>query len=269
MKRKILVIEDEKTTLNSIVEFLLSEGFDAIGSENGRKGIELAQKHLPDLIICDILMPELDGYDVLTYLQQDAETAAIPFIFLTATTDSSSFRLGMEMGADDYLRKPVTSAELRAAIASRLRKQEATENGYLSLSTTLIELQNSYDQLVLEHKQILNEAELVKQKHEYSEQRYQQVLTQNAVLTNQIKQEQQHNTECRINLAQKEVDLAKQDNQILMLEEQNAKLVKQVEELQRQKAQAEAKSWQKMAEKLDSLSSSLKSLSAKDRGSKQ
>ena len=130
MKRKILVIEDEKTTLNSIVEFLLSEGFDAIGSENGRKGIELAQKHLPDLIICDILMPELDGYDVLTYLQQDAETAAIPFIFLTATTDSSSFRLGMEMGADDYLRKPVTSAELRAAIASRLRKQEATKHNY-------------------------------------------------------------------------------------------------------------------------------------------
>lgn len=130
MKRKILVIEDERTTLNSIVEFLLSEGFDAIGSENGREGIELAQKHLPALIICDILMPELDGYDVLTYLQQDPETAAIPFIFLTATTDSSSFRLGMEMGADDYLRKPVTSAELRAAIASRLRKQEATKHSY-------------------------------------------------------------------------------------------------------------------------------------------
>ena len=130
MKRKILVIEDEKTTLNSIVEFLLSEGFDAIGAENGRLGIELAQKHLPALIICDILMPELDGYDVLTYLQQDRETASIPFIFLTATTDSSSFRLGMEMGADDYLRKPVTSAELRAAIASRLRKQEVSIQNY-------------------------------------------------------------------------------------------------------------------------------------------
>lgn len=130
MKRKILVIEDERTTLNSIVEFLLSEGFDAVGAENGRDGIELAQKHLPALIICDILMPELDGYDVLTYLQQDSETAGIPFIFLTATTDSSSFRLGMEMGADDYLRKPVTSAELRAAIASRLRKQEATLQNY-------------------------------------------------------------------------------------------------------------------------------------------
>ncbi len=132
MKRKVLVIEDEKTTLNSIVEFLLSEGFEAMGAENGREGIELAQKHLPSLIICDILMPDLDGYDVLTYLQQDPNTAAIPFIFLTATTDSSSFRLGMEMGADDYLRKPVTSAELRAAIASRLRKQEVTINNYVT-----------------------------------------------------------------------------------------------------------------------------------------
>ena len=132
MKRKILVIEDEKTTLNSIVEFLLSEGFEAMGAENGREGIELAQQHLPSLIICDILMPDLDGYDVLTYLQQDPNTAAIPFIFLTATTDSSSFRLGMEMGADDYLRKPVTSAELRAAIASRLRKQEVTINNYVT-----------------------------------------------------------------------------------------------------------------------------------------
>ncbi len=132
MKRKVLVIEDEKTTLNSIVEFLLSEGFEAMGAENGREGIDLAQKHLPSLIICDILMPDLDGYDVLTYLQQDPNTAAIPFIFLTATTDSSSFRLGMEMGADDYLRKPVTSAELRAAIASRLRKQEVTINNYVT-----------------------------------------------------------------------------------------------------------------------------------------
>ena len=137
MKRKILVIEDEKTTLNSIVEFLLSEGFDAIGAENGRMGIELAQKHLPALIICDILMPELDGYDVLTYLQQDRETASIPFIFLTATTDSSSFRLGMEMGADDYLRKPVTSAELRAAIASRLRKQEVSIQNYGTQEVTV------------------------------------------------------------------------------------------------------------------------------------
>ena len=135
MKRKILVIEDEKTTLNSILEFLISEGFEAMGAENGREGIELAQKHIPSLIICDILMPDLDGYDVLTYLQQDPNTAAIPFIFLTATTDSSSFRLGMEMGADDYLRKPVTSAELRAAIASRLRKQEVTINNYVTGET--------------------------------------------------------------------------------------------------------------------------------------
>ena len=148
MKRTILVIEDEKTTLNSLVDFLNNEGFEAIGAENGRQGIELAQKHLPVLIICDIIMPDLDGYDVLTYLQQDAETAAIPFIFLTATTDSSSFRLGMEMGADDYLRKPVTSAELRAAIAIRLRKQEATIQNYcLPESEPKEELHNKLEQL--------------------------------------------------------------------------------------------------------------------------
>ena len=148
MSVTILVIEDEKTTLNSLVEFLNSEGFKAIGAENGRIGIELAQKHLPSLIICDIIMPDLDGYDVLTYLQQDAETSAIPFIFLTATTDSSSFRLGMEMGADDYLRKPVTSAELRAAIASRLRKQEATIQSYcLPESGNQKELNNKVEQL--------------------------------------------------------------------------------------------------------------------------
>ena len=148
MSVTILVIEDEKTTLNSLVEFLNSEGFNAIGAENGRMGIELAQKHLPSLIICDIIMPDLDGYDVLTYLQQDAETSAIPFIFLTATTDSSGFRLGMEMGADDYLRKPVTSAELRAAIASRLRKQEATIQNYcLPESDTKEEFKNKLEQL--------------------------------------------------------------------------------------------------------------------------
>ncbi len=127
MSKKILVIEDEKTTLNSIVQFLISEGFETSGVTNGREGIEFAQEKLPDLIICDILMPELDGYDVLSFLQQVPETSTIPFIFLTATTDSSSFRIGMEMGADDYLRKPVTSAELLSAIANRLDRQELNE----------------------------------------------------------------------------------------------------------------------------------------------
>ena len=156
MKKTILVIEDERTTLNSIVEFLLSEGFDAIGAENGRDGIELAQKHLPALIICDILMPELDGYDVLTYLQQDSETAVIPFIFLTATTDSSSFRLGMEMGADDYLRKPVTSAELRAAIASRLRKQKTNLQSYSIVDTQFQEISDTEPEQLKEYSNAQN-----------------------------------------------------------------------------------------------------------------
>ena len=138
MKKKILVIEDERSTRTNILQFLEVEGFDALGAENGRSGIELAKKHLPELIICDILMPELDGYDVLTNLQQDPKTAAIPFIFLTVTTDKDSFRHGMELGADDYLSKPVTSAQLRRAIASRLKRQEATVRRY---STDAIEIE--------------------------------------------------------------------------------------------------------------------------------
>lgn len=124
MKKKILVIEDERVTRTNILNFLDAEGFAAIGAENGRQGIKLAQEHLPELIICDILMPDLDGYDVLTQLQQEPKTAAIPFIFLTVSTDKDNVRRGMTMGADDYLSKPVTSAELRAAIASRIRRRE-------------------------------------------------------------------------------------------------------------------------------------------------
>jgi two-component system, OmpR family, alkaline phosphatase synthesis response regulator PhoP len=130
MKKKILVIEDERATRSNLLKFLESEGYTAIGAENGRLGIQSACENLPDLIICDILMPELDGYDVLTELQKEPETAAIPFIFLTVATDPEHFRQGMQLGADDYLSKPATSAELRAAINSRLKKQEAVIQKY-------------------------------------------------------------------------------------------------------------------------------------------
>jgi two-component system, OmpR family, alkaline phosphatase synthesis response regulator PhoP len=121
---KILVIEDERTTRANIVNFLESEGFKTLAAENGRLGIQLAQEHLPDLIICDILMPELDGYDVLTTLQQETQTASIPFIFLTITATEAGFRQSLDLGADDYLSKPITSEQLRAAILAQLRKQE-------------------------------------------------------------------------------------------------------------------------------------------------
>ena len=120
MTKKILVIDDERSTRASIVNFLKTEGYEAIGAENGRIGIALAQQHLPDLIICDVLMPGLDGYDVLTALQQDPRTAIIPFIFLTVSASEAGYQQSLELGADDYLSKPVTSEQLRSAIAQRL-----------------------------------------------------------------------------------------------------------------------------------------------------
>jgi two-component system, OmpR family, alkaline phosphatase synthesis response regulator PhoP len=120
---KILVIEDERSTRVNLINFLTAEGFEPLPAENGRIGIQLAQQHQPDLIICDILMPELDGYDVLTRLQQQTETASIPFIFLTVTPSEAGFQQSMALGADDYLSKPVSSEQLRRAIATQLKKK--------------------------------------------------------------------------------------------------------------------------------------------------
>jgi len=122
---KILVIENEEPVRAGILELLAAEDFDAIGAENGRVGVQLAQDYLPDLILCDVMMPELDGYSVLDVLQQDSATATIPFIFLTAKATQFDRRQGMEQGADDYLTKPFTPEELLAAIATRLKKQQA------------------------------------------------------------------------------------------------------------------------------------------------
>ena len=122
MATTILVIEDERLTRSSLISFLQSEGFTTLEATNGHMGIELAKNHLPDLIICDILMPELDGYDVLTTLQIDPQTARIPFIFLTVTATEEGWQQSMDMGADDYLSKPITSDKLRAAISAQLEK---------------------------------------------------------------------------------------------------------------------------------------------------
>lgn len=120
---KILVIEDERVIRNNLLKLLSAEGFQSIGAENGNHGLQLAQSEQPDLIICDILMPALDGYGVLKALQQNPKTASIPFIFLTAKADRSEWRQGMNLGADDYLTKPFTRSELLAAITSRLQKK--------------------------------------------------------------------------------------------------------------------------------------------------
>ncbi|HEY9821110.1 MAG TPA: EAL domain-containing protein [Candidatus Sericytochromatia bacterium] len=122
---KILVIEDERSIRINLLKLLSAEGFQTIGAENGSNGLQLARVQQPDLIICDILMPDLDGYEVLKGLQENPVTAIIPFIFLTAKAERSDWRRGMKLGADDYLTKPFTRAELLEAIATRLHKQKS------------------------------------------------------------------------------------------------------------------------------------------------
>ncbi|MEH2223772.1 response regulator transcription factor [Nostoc sp.] len=121
--KKILVIEDDNVTRNLYLKGLEAKGFDTIGADNGLAGVHQAQKRIPDLVICDITMPDMDGYNVLTTLRQDPLTAIIPFIFLTGSSTRADVRKAMELGADDYLSKPSTLDELLRAIAIRLEKQ--------------------------------------------------------------------------------------------------------------------------------------------------
>lgn len=120
--KKILVIEDEPEMRRNIVTLLRFQDFEPIAAENGRTGVELARREKPDLILCDVMMPELDGHGVLQALRQDASLALIPFIFLTAKGDKDDLRSGMNLGADDYLTKPVANADLMEAIEARLRR---------------------------------------------------------------------------------------------------------------------------------------------------
>jgi two-component system sensor histidine kinase/response regulator len=120
---RVLVVEDDEGIRGDILELLEGEGYLASGAQDGLAGVAAARAHLPDLIICDIMMPGLDGFGVLDELRQDPVTATVPFIFLTAKADRSDVRRGMELGADDYLTKPVEQAELLKAIKVRLAKQ--------------------------------------------------------------------------------------------------------------------------------------------------
>ncbi len=125
MNSKILLIEDNTEMRENISEILELAGYQVQTAANGKEGVALAQQYKPDVIICDIMMPVLDGYGVLHMLSRQEETAAIPFIFLTAKAERGDFRKGMEMGADDYLTKPFDDIELLNAIESRLKKSES------------------------------------------------------------------------------------------------------------------------------------------------
>lgn len=123
MMKTILVIEDEPFIRESICDVLELEGYQTLAASNGKLGADLAQEHLPDLILCDVSMPEMNGYEVLASLQQTQKTSLIPFIFLTARTTPDDQRRGMNLGADDYIAKPCTATELLKAITSRFEKQ--------------------------------------------------------------------------------------------------------------------------------------------------
>jgi two-component system, sensor histidine kinase and response regulator len=123
----ILVIEDEDLIRESLEDLLLVEGFDVITAENGERGVNLASQRHPDLILCDVMMPILNGYEVLQQLRQDKTLSTVPFLFLTSMMDRRSTRKGMALGADDYLEKPCTKGELLEAIAVRLGKQKAID----------------------------------------------------------------------------------------------------------------------------------------------
>jgi CheY-like chemotaxis protein len=122
--KTILIIEDNKEVRENTSEILELANYKTLTAENGKIGADLAKKNKPDLIICDIMMPELDGYGVLHILSKDPSTASIPFIFLTAKSEKEDFRKGMKLGADDYLTKPFDDLELMNAIETRLKKNE-------------------------------------------------------------------------------------------------------------------------------------------------
>lgn len=130
--KAILVIDDNTDIRENTAEILQLAGYKVFTAENGKKGVEAALREKPDVIVCDIMMPELDGYGVLHLLRKNADTQYTPFIFLTAKTERLDFRKGMEMGADDYITKPFEEIELLNAIEIRLKKAEILNNQYSS-----------------------------------------------------------------------------------------------------------------------------------------
>lgn len=170
--KKILVIEDDATIQESIQHVLDFEGFSRIIAKDGQDGLRLAKVELPDLILCDVLMPELDGFAVLTALRQDPSTATIPLIFMTGKADRTNLRTGMELGADDYLTKPFTPVELLRAVATQLQKrstitqqQQQNKVDLLNNSITLAlpyEFQNFIETIISSSKTLI-------EKHQKSE----------------------------------------------------------------------------------------------------
>lgn len=118
----ILIIEDNEIIRENAIELLELEGYNVLGASNGRLGIDKALEKVPQLILCDIHMPKADGYEVFAVLKENPETAAIPFVFLTASAELSDKKIGLDMGADDYIRKPFDEVKLLTVVKNCLNK---------------------------------------------------------------------------------------------------------------------------------------------------
>ncbi len=166
--KSILVIDDNKDIRENTAEILELAGYKVYTAENGKKGVDTAMKDKPDVIVCDIMMPELDGYGVLHLVRKNPELQNIPFIFLTAKTERGDFRKGMEMGADDYITKPFDDIELLNAVEIRLKKAEILDQKYtpgmpgvnqflkdIKESGLMTQLADQYDTLTLGKKNTL------------------------------------------------------------------------------------------------------------------
>jgi CRP-like cAMP-binding protein len=161
--KRILLIEDNVDVRENTAEILTLANYHVITAQNGKEGVELAQQQNPDLIICDIMMPVLDGYGVLHMLSKNPETATIPFIFLTAKAERSELRKGMEMGADDYITKPFDDIELLNAIESRLKRKDVLRKDFAKNIEGLndfLESAKTFDDL----KKLSEEQEVIKYK---------------------------------------------------------------------------------------------------------
>ncbi|MGF7039700.1 response regulator [Mucilaginibacter lappiensis] len=159
MSKKVLIIEDNHDIRENIAEILQLAGYTVFEADNGKTGVDLALKNIPDIILCDIMMPELDGYGVLFMLNKHPEMATVPFIFLTAKAERLDQRKGMEMGADDYLTKPFDDMELLNAIETRLKKQDSIQQLYSKSLDRLHTLVTKNDGLA-ELKKIIQERKI-------------------------------------------------------------------------------------------------------------
>ncbi len=142
MKKKVLLIDDSRDIRENVAEILTLSDYEVLTSENGKEGVEVAQKILPDIIVCDIAMPLLDGFGVIHLLSRSPETANIPVILLTARTDRDNYRKGMELGADDFITKPFEEAELLRAIEARLKKHNREKDGRTGSADGFMSLMN-------------------------------------------------------------------------------------------------------------------------------